>query len=258
MNTQAPSASLQSSFLRPFWTGAIGPPWVVSLAVLALLAGIRFFAIFSPYSLQELFFLQVVGMWALPFAILTAAGRRQIGLTERGMTFNSMILSALAGAFCALIFFFLGMFIYGDSPNNWCISIRNYLHFDEMRGLMSPLELFALYSLPAIFLNPIGEEILFRGFIQQSFARRFNPAVATLVNSILFGLVYLSVHGIWHDASGFHLRVGSAALALLLMICIGAVFTLCRMVSGSLWPAMAAHAAFNLTLLGTAIRVYLH
>src|ERR1700678_833622 len=159
MNTQAPSASLQSSFLRPFWTGVIGPPWVVSLAVLALLAGIRFFAIFSPYSLQELFFLQVVGMWALPFAILTAAGRRQIGLTERGMTFNSMVLSALAGAFCALIFFFLGMFIYGDSSNNWCIRIRNYLHFDEMRGLMSPLELFALYSLPAMFLNPIGEEI---------------------------------------------------------------------------------------------------
>jgi uncharacterized protein len=258
MNAQAPSASLQSSFLRPFWTGVIGPPWVVSLSVLALLAGIRFFAIFSPYSLQELFFLQVVGMWALPFVILTATGRHQIGLTERGMTFTSLVLSALAGVGCALLFFCIGMFVYGDSPNNWCISIRNYLHLDEMRGLMSPLQLFGLYSLPAIFLNPIGEEILFRGFIQESFARRFNPAVATLVNSILFGLVYLSVHGLWRDASGFHLRVGSAALALLLMAGIGTVFTLCRTLSGSLWPAMAAHAAFNLTLLGARIRVYLH
>jgi uncharacterized protein len=257
MNTQAPSASLQSSFLRPFWSGVIGPPWVVSLVVFALLAGMRFLAIFSPYPLQELFFLQVVGMWALPFAILTAAGRRQIGLTERGMTFTSMALSALAGALCALLFFCIGMFVFGDSPNNWCVSIRNYLHIDEMRGLTSPVQLFLLYSLPAIFLNPIGEEILFRGFIQQSFARRFNPAIATLVNSILFGVVYLSVHGLWRDASGFHLRVGSAALALLLMTGIGAAFTMCRTLSGSLWPAMAAHAAFNLTILGSVIRVYL-
>jgi hypothetical protein len=31
---------------------------------------------------------------------------------------------------------------------------------------------------------------------------------------------------------------------------LGAVFTLCRTLSGSLWPAMAAHAAFNVTLPG--------
>jgi membrane protease YdiL (CAAX protease family) len=40
------------------------------------------------------------------------------------------------------------------------------------------------------------------------------------------------------------------------MACIGAVFTLCRMLSGSLWPAMAAHAAFNLTILAAAIHQF--
>jgi membrane protease YdiL (CAAX protease family) len=150
------------------------------------------------------------------------------------------------------------MEIYGDSPNNWCISIRNYLHFEEMRGLMPPLGLFALYALPAIFLNPIGEEILFRGVIQQSFARRFNPVLATVVNSVLFGLMYLSLHGLWHDAAGFHVRLASAALAVFLMACIGAVFTLCRFLSGSLWPAVAAHAAFNLTVLGASVYRYFH
>jgi hypothetical protein len=244
-------------FLKPIWTALLGPPWLVSLAVLVVLAGVRFFAVLSPYSLQELFFLQTMAMWGLPFMFLTTGGRRQIGLTERGVTPSSMLLSVAAGAVCGLIFFALGMAIYGNSPNNWCISIRNYLHFDEMRGLLSPLELFGVYSVPAIFLNPIGEEILFRGFIQQSFAQRFNAALAALVNSLLFGLVYLSLHGIWHDASGYHLRVASAALALLLMGCVGGVFTLCRTLSGSLWPAMAAHAAFNLTLLAVAIHHFI-
>ena len=125
-------------FLKPIWTALLGPPWLVSLAVLVVLAGVRFFAVLSPYSLQELFFLQTMAMWGLPFMFLTTGGRRQIGLTERGVTPSSMLLSVAAGAVCGLIFFALGMAIYGNSPNNWCISIRNYLHFDEMRGLLSP------------------------------------------------------------------------------------------------------------------------
>jgi membrane protease YdiL (CAAX protease family) len=231
---------------------------VVSILVYTVVAAVRFFAFLSPYSLQELFFLQAVALWSLPFIFLTQSGRREIGLTERGMTAVAMLFSILAGAACAAAFFALGMVIYGDSPNNWCISIRAYLHLDEMRGLMPPLGLFTLYALPAMFLNPIGEEILFRGFMQQSFARRFNRAIGAVVSSLLFGLIYLYVHGIWSDAAGFHLRIGSAALALILMACIGAVFTLCRSLSGTLWPAVAAHAAFNLTLLGAAILEFTH
>jgi membrane protease YdiL (CAAX protease family) len=253
MNSPAASSTPQLAFLKPIWTDLLGPPWLASLVILVVLAGVRFFAILSPYSLQELYFLQSVAMWAVPFLFLTASGRRQIGLTERGLNPGSMLLSVLAGAACGLAFFALGMAVYGDSPDNWCISIRNYLHFEEMRGLLSPLELFCVYSLPAIFLNPVGEEILFRGFIQQSFTRRFGPAFATVVNSVLFALVYLSIHGLWRDAAGYHLRLASAAVALVLMACVGGVFTLCRTLSGSLWPSMAAHAAFNLALLGAAI-----
>lgn len=256
MDPRAAAVTQESSFLKPFWIGFIGPPWVFSLAVFAALAGVRFVAAFSPYPLQELFFTQTVAMWALPFLFLTESGRRQIGLAQRGVTGSAMILSILAGASCALAFFSLGMVVYGNSPNNWCISIRSYLHFEEMRGLMSPLSLFAIYALPAISLNPVGEEILFRGFIQQAFSLRFNPVIATPVNSLLFGLIYLYLHGIWHDGSGFHFRAASAAIAVFLMACIGVVFTLCRTLSGSLWPTMAAHAAFNLTLLAAAIHQF--
>jgi uncharacterized protein len=256
MDSRAAAIGQPSSFLKPLWLALIGPPWVVSLAVVAVVAVIRFIAVLSPYPLQELFFMQTVAMWVLPFIFLTESGRRQIGLEQGGMTPGSILLSIFAGSLCALVFFALGMIIFGDSADNWCMSIRNYLHFEELRGFMSPMSLFALYALPAILLNPVGEEILFRGLIQQSFALRFNRTIAILVNSLLFGMIYLYLHGIWHDASGFHLRTGSAAIAIFLMACIGAVFTLCRTLTGSLWPAMTAHAAFNLTLLALAIHQF--
>lgn len=257
MSAAAKSNAPDEALLKPIWMELLGPPWLVSLVVLVLLAAVRFFAILSPFELQELYFLQTVAMWALPFLLLTREGRRQIGLTDRGMSPASMTLSAGAGATCGLLFFALGMAIFGNTPDNWCISLRNYLHFDEMRGLLSPLELFAVYSLPAIFLNPVGEEILFRGLILQAFTERFNSRVALVVNSSLFALVYLSLHGIWHDAAGYHLRVVSAAVATVLMTGVGAVFTLCRTRSGTLWTAMAAHAAFNLTLLAATIHQFI-
>ena len=53
MDSQSASGSSQSEFLKPFWTALFGPPWLVSLIVLAVLASVRFFAFFGPYSLQE-------------------------------------------------------------------------------------------------------------------------------------------------------------------------------------------------------------
>lgn len=256
MDPQAASVSAQSDFLKPLWRSLLAPPWLISLLILLLIAAIRFFVFFSPWPLQELFFAQTVFLWAVPFLFLTANGRREIGLSEKGVTPSSMLLSILAGAACGLIFFALGMAIYGHSPDNWCISIRAYLHLDDMRGFFPPWGLFALYALPAMFLSPIGEEILFRGFIQQAFTRRFNPAIAACVNSLLFGCLYLYLHGIWHDGSGFHILLASSFLAVLLMALIGGIFTLCRTLTASLWPAIAAHAAFNLALLAAAIHEF--
>lgn len=253
MQPQEASISQQPALVKRFWTNLLGPPWVIALIIFALVAAIRFVAFLSPYSLQELFFLQAIGLWALPFVILTEKGRRQIGLTAAGTTTGPLLMGALTGAACGLVFFTLGTEIYGNSANNWDLSIRVYLHLDEMRGLMSPVELFVLYALPAMFLNPIGEEILFRGFMQESFSSRFNRAFATLVSSLLFGMLYLYLHGISHDAAGFHLRLASAALAIVLMAFIGTAFSLCRALSGSLWAAIAAHAAFNVAILAEAI-----
>ena len=141
------------------------------------------------------------------------------------------------------------MTLYGASPDNWDLSIRDSFHMKEMLALMSPAAAFALIALPAMILTPIGEEILFRGFIQQAFTMRWNFPIATLVNGVGFGLVHLHVHGLWKSDAGFHLRLESGTLMVSLMAATSAVFTLCRLRSRSLWMAMAAHAACNLAMI---------
>jgi membrane protease YdiL (CAAX protease family) len=232
------------------------PPWQLSLVVLAVLAVARYYAVLGPPQVRILFLLHVLFMWALPFIFLTAQGRHQIGLRKQGNSASALALSALAGAVCGLAVFAIGMALYGNSPENWCLSIRDSLQIEQLRALMPPAALFAVITLPALLLTPIGEEILFRGFIQQSFTLRWNAGVATLVNGLAFGLIHLHVHGLWHNAAGFHLRLVSGGLMVLLLAGASAVFTLCRLRSGSLYAAMVAHAACNLAMIASVFFQY--
>jgi hypothetical protein len=244
-------------FLRPVWSRTIGAPWIVSLTILAILATVRYYAVLGPPWARILFLIHALAMWALPFIFLTPQGRRDIGLRKQGNTPAALALSALAGAACGLAFFAIGMALYGNSPDNWCVSIRDSFQLKQLLAVMPPAAAFAAIVLPAMILTPIGEEILFRGLIQQSFTLRWNAAPATVVNGLAFGLIHLHVHGLWHDAAGFHLRIVSGALTVLLLAATSAVFTLCRLRSGSLFAAMVAHAACNLAMISAVFFHYL-
>lgn len=254
MNAESPR---QSSFLCAPWSRIPIAPWLFSLLVLVLLAAMRFYAVFGPPQARILFMIHCLAMWALPFIVLTAQGRREIGLRKQGNTASNMALCALAGALCGLAFFAIGMTLFGASPDNWNLSVRDSFQIEQLRATMPPAALFAVITLPAMILTPIGEEILFRGFIQQAFTLRWNAVVATLVNGLAFGLVHLHVHGLWLDAAGFHLRLVSGALMVLLGMCLSAVFTLCRLRTGSLWCAMTAHAACNMAMISAVIFRYI-
>jgi membrane protease YdiL (CAAX protease family) len=225
-------------------------PWLFSLLLLALLAAIRYYAVFGPPQARVLFLLHCLAMWALPFIFLTAQGRREIGLRGQGNGPMALALCALAGACSGIAVYAAGMALYGSLPDNWCVSIRDSFQFAQLLAVLPPAGAFAAVVLPAMILTPIGEEILFRGIIQQSFSRRWNALSGTLVNGLAFGLMHLHVHGLWRDAAGFHLRFISGALMVLLLTGASAVFTLCRLRTGSLYAAMIAHAACNLAMIG--------
>jgi hypothetical protein len=252
MNSEAPHPSC---FLRPIWSrvpwsGIPVAPWLLSLLVLAILAAARFYSAFGPPQARILFLLHILVMWALPFIFLTRQGRRDIGLRRQGITPGALVLCCVAGAACGLLIFWIGMALYGDSPDNWCVSIRDSFQLKQMLAAMSPAAAFAVITLSTMSFTPIGEEFLFRGLIQQSFTLRWNAAIATLVNGLTYGLLHLlHVHGLWRDAAGFHLRVVSGTLIVILLAGLGAVLTLCRLRTGSLWCAVVAHAACNLAMM---------
>jgi membrane protease YdiL (CAAX protease family) len=103
----------------------------------------------------------------------------------------------------------------------------------------------ALFSVAAIAVAPaVCEEVLFRGILLPSFAR-FGAAAGLLGSAVLFALIHI-------DAT----PAGAVfAHRLPFAFTVGIGLGLLRLATGSLLPAMAAHAAINtitfLTVLAT-------
>ena len=92
---------------------------------------------------------------------------------------------------------------------------------------------------PAVILAPpIGEELLFRGFLYRGLRRRFPLWPSALIASALFGLSHL-------DVSNSSAMARSAPLVAPLFV-VGVGLALIYERRQSLLASMAAHAAFNL------------
>ncbi len=74
---------------------------------------------------------------------------------------------------------------------------------------------------------PLGEELFFRGFAQPALARRWGAAPAIVVTGALFSAIHLD-------------RIGFLGLWQL-----GILFGVLRWATGSIWPAVVAHAVNN-------------
>ena len=99
---------------------------------------------------------------------------------------------------------------------------------------------FWIVTIPAMIFSPIGEEFLYRGYILKSFSDEWGPKVGQLIQAGAFAFVHLAHYGLMQFQP------------LLILIWIPSMF-LTALVFGwivqksdSLWPAVAAHAIFNL------------
>lgn len=92
---------------------------------------------------------------------------------------------------------------------------------------------FALMMLLGGLLVPFAEELLFRGVLY-GWLRRWGVVVATAASAVVFGL--------------FHL----APVLIITAALIGVVNAVLYERSGSIWPAVAAHAANNMVLFALA------
>jgi uncharacterized protein len=221
---------------------------VIGFIFAILFAMIRGFGMLGPQAARPLIPLGFVLMMVLPFIFLTSNGRQQIGL-RRSNTILSYAAAILYGALAATLCFALGFVFFDDSPDNWFVTIRNY-YIAQVPGAMDmPLQtFFIIATVPALIFSPIGEEIFFRGFLQDALQGRFGLRTSMVIETAIFGLVHVFHHGLVRTNGAIHFYPLSGMLWVMLMVLTAYGFALLRKRSASIFPAILAHAVFNFVM----------
>jgi hypothetical protein len=244
LTAKAPASAPLSPW-RPALAGSQATLLVFLLVV--LFAAMRFLGMLGPASLRPLLPISFVMMTVAPWLLLGRNGRLGIGL-QRPRSWLALGPTILAGVLAALACFALGLLMFGHSQDNWYMTIAaNYRGMMDTAGFAS-WKLHLVFTLPALLLSPIGEEIFFRGLLQGALEQRLSVRLSTLIECGLFGLVHLCHHGIAIGAAGLTIRPISAAIWVGAMFLTAFLFAAIRKRTGSLFPAIAAHAAFNATM----------
>lgn len=226
---------------------AAGSAWQVAAALAVLFAATRVVGVLGPNTLRWLLPLGFTLMALTPFLLLDVAGRRAAGLTWRAppRMFSVAIVTGGAAAFTC---FALGYALFGTGIDNWFVTIaHSYSRMIDTTG-WSAVRLHLFFTLPAMIFSPVGEEIFFRGYLQYAFERRFSARVSTVAECAAFGVVHVCHHGLLLAAGGIAFLPVSGPLWMLLMFGVALLFAYLRKTSGSLLPAIAAHATFNLVM----------
>jgi membrane protease YdiL (CAAX protease family) len=233
---------------------AIWRPWLTAdralllvLSFALLFAAMRGAGMLGPATLRWMLPASFVVMTLMPWLLLTPGGRCAIGL-RRPASWRALAPAMLAGAGAAFACGALGLLLFGHSLDNWFVTVAA-----SYRGMMNTSAfsismLHLVFTLPALLFSPIGEEIFFRGVLQRALEQRFSARSSTALECAAFGLVHLFHHGLVFGAAGMFIRPVSGALWVTAMFLTAALFATLRQRSGSLFPAMAAHAAFNATM----------
>jgi membrane protease YdiL (CAAX protease family) len=187
-------------------------------------------------------------MWFLPFLFLTKQGRLDIGVKKPHHPLW-LLWGVLIGLGISFLYFLLGFGLYGRTIDNWFVNIgTQFLPANTASWGLSRFELFVILTTPAIVFSPIGEEFFFRGMIHAMIEHKSNATVATILNALAFSGIHLLHHGVFLTATGIQILWVPGLLFFLLMVLLSWILTVCRTRSGSLWPAVICHAAFNLMM----------
>lgn len=234
--------------LRDIWNKMFKQAWIFSLFIFLLLSALRAYGLLSGNKSNYIFVMYgFLIMWFIPAIFLNKNGRNKIGI-KKPKNMLWIILSPFLGIFYATIVFLIGYLLFQSSGNNWYVTVGNS-YFSDPRMLQMPrFQMFLTFTIPAMLFSPIGEELFFRGVISESFKIKWNLKTGVIVNSALFGLVHILHHGISNQNGSMQILWLSGLLWCVLIFLCGALFSIIREKTGSIWPSMIAHSFFNLTM----------
>lgn len=225
--------------------------WQFGLTLILLFGIPRFFIVLEANRTGNYKFTSIIFvlMALSPFIFLNKDGRKIIGL-KRPKNLQWLIHSFVLGVLICTILFFLGKYLYQNSIENWFVYISNSFSSIPMGELNENTKLFyfAMFAITGMTFSPIGEELLYRGLIHQSFVSKFGNHKASIMDSLAFALVHLAHFGIIYTGGSFQLLLIPALLWMALMFLSSRLFYYCRSKTGSIYGAISSHAGFNFAM----------
>lgn len=219
--------------------------WRFGLALILLFGIPRFFIVLQANVSGNNQYVSIIFllMWVAPWVLLSKQGRRDIGIRSDSAAWKLLPVLAAGLAASALVYG-LGEVLYGGQPQNWLVYIaRSY----PAENLPDQRWMFFLISAGiSMLFSPIGEELLYRGLIHDSFARDVGNFRASLVDSSAFALTHLAHFGMLYIGGSWTFAWLPALLWIVLMFLASRLFYLCRVWARSIWGAVLCHAGFNL------------
>ena len=163
--------------------------WQFGLAFIILFGIPRFLMVLDANQTRNYNFVSLI--------FLTRKGRKFIGII-RTKKYTWLVYSFLLGITACTIAYFIGKWLYQHSISNWFVYISNSygaIPIEELKGNNKHLY-FVIFALIGMTFSPIGEELLYRGLIHQSFVSRYGNNKASIIDSLAFTIVHLAHFGI--------------------------------------------------------------
>ena len=250
MRTFTAQTILSLAMLHPVFQKHVTFNWLLGLSLILIFSISRFAAVV--YGLQSgnnlylttLFALMI----ALPFVLLSAAGRRRLKI-QRSSGWLPLLYSLLIGMGISTIIYALGQWLYGQEISNW------YRYIGESYPIkiaaLSEADkriYFIVFILIGISFSPFGEELLYRGVIHGAFEQQWGERMAAMVDSAAFALVHLAHFGLIYHLDAWYFYPVPALLWMLCMYATGLLFNYCKNLCGSIWGAVVCHMGFNVAM----------
>ena len=189
-----------------------------------------------------------ISMWLVPFLLLKRDGRKQIGICKP-KKYQWLIYAFVLGMVAAAIGYFIATFIYSHAIENWYVYISKSYRItpNQLQGSNRSIY-FAIFAGTSMIFSPIGEELLYRGLIHESFVPQFGENKASIIDSSAFALTHLAHFGFVYTAGKWQFFLVPALLWVIFMFLTSRLFYFFRKKSGSIYGALLGHAGFNLTM----------
>jgi membrane protease YdiL (CAAX protease family) len=186
--------------------------------------------------------LSMMVAWPMPWLLSDRAGRAEVGFRLPALRWIPLAgaLGLVSVATCALT----AWLMFGTGTDNWFARHTVALAETATRfpAGTTVSQTFWYLTIPAMIFSPIGEEILFRGYPMQHWARTRGPRAGLLRQAGAFSVVHLAHYGL-HP-----FQPALIPLWLLSMFGVAVMLGWLAQRSRSLIPAKLAHVVFNLLL----------